>query len=185
MTSHESRRCSAPQIAESTEVGLPPALFGAEGLPRADSPPFSHPPKRTKPEMETWTAAQLGDFLVGVDDARPAALTGTATSRRQDPKGDTMGKGRYSLVLIVGALVLVATACPPPPPLPPGSWENDTPLSLFWSSPPMTATRRSCGRSKPGPSATCSRTRRPSISSTPSDVQQRAKSCLHRRSASA
>ena len=50
----------------------------------------ARPPKRTKPEMETWTAAQLGEFLAGVeDDPLHAAyvLIGTTGMRR----GEAMG----------------------------------------------------------------------------------------------
>src|SRR5690606_27313019 len=50
----------------------------------------ARPPKRTKPEMETWTARQLGEFLARVeDDPLHAAyvLIATTGMRRGEPMG--------------------------------------------------------------------------------------------------
>ena len=50
----------------------------------------ARPPKRTKPEMETWTAAQLGEFLAGVeDDPLHAAYVLIATTGMR--RGEAMG----------------------------------------------------------------------------------------------
>ena len=50
----------------------------------------ARPPKRTKPEMETWPTAQLGEFLAGVeDDPLYAAYVLIATTGMR--RGEAMG----------------------------------------------------------------------------------------------